>query len=217
MHRDATHIASWSPGTRHQHHHGVQSCLPRGVITGHRAFHRPPPRASPQPGVPHPKLTRSGPSFLGHFEYRKVAVGDCGRSYDNACIHEHSCLRAHCTTDRRTRPPHPDPTQPLARSPSRNPPRYGEAEGLKKSASPAPAASSPRTRSRPSQHHRAPSGYPVSPRPPAAPATHTSPNLARTLTNDTKTGQTLQNEHFQSSEKMSRTLPGLPSWVSAGC
>ena len=24
---------------------------------------------------------------------RKVALGDCGRSYDTPCIHEHSCLR----------------------------------------------------------------------------------------------------------------------------
>jgi len=31
--------------------------------------------------------------FLGHFERRKVAVGDCGRSYATPCIHEHSCLR----------------------------------------------------------------------------------------------------------------------------
>ena len=28
-----------------------------------------------------------------HFQRRKVAIGDCGRSYDTACIHEHSCLR----------------------------------------------------------------------------------------------------------------------------
>jgi hypothetical protein len=31
--------------------------------------------------------------FIGHFEHRKVAIGDCGRSYDTPCIHEHSCLR----------------------------------------------------------------------------------------------------------------------------
>lgn len=27
-----------------------------------------------------------------NFEHRKVSVGDCGRSYDTPCIHEHSCL-----------------------------------------------------------------------------------------------------------------------------
>ena len=31
--------------------------------------------------------------FVGHFERRKVALGDCGRSYSTPCIHEHSCLR----------------------------------------------------------------------------------------------------------------------------
>ena len=39
----------------------------------------------------HGNVSRS--EFVGHFERRKVAVGDCGRSYDTACIHEHSCLR----------------------------------------------------------------------------------------------------------------------------
>jgi len=39
--------------------------------------------------------------FVGRFERRKVAIGDCGRSYDTPCIHEHSCLGC---------PPlHPDP------------------------------------------------------------------------------------------------------------
>jgi hypothetical protein len=28
-----------------------------------------------------------------NFHRRKVALGDCGRSYDTPCIHEHSCLR----------------------------------------------------------------------------------------------------------------------------
>jgi len=28
-----------------------------------------------------------------NFEHRKVSIGDCGRSYDTPCIHEHSCLR----------------------------------------------------------------------------------------------------------------------------
>ena len=31
--------------------------------------------------------------FLGHFERRKVALGDCGRAYGTSCIHEHSCVR----------------------------------------------------------------------------------------------------------------------------
>ncbi|WP_371664743.1 hypothetical protein [Streptomyces sp. NBC_00280] len=31
--------------------------------------------------------------FLGHFERRKVALGDCGRAYGTSCQHEHSCVR----------------------------------------------------------------------------------------------------------------------------
>ncbi|MGW2651067.1 hypothetical protein ACWC2T_40855 [Streptomyces sp. NPDC001393] len=31
--------------------------------------------------------------FLGHFERRRVALGDCGRAYGTSCVHEHSCLR----------------------------------------------------------------------------------------------------------------------------
>ncbi len=31
--------------------------------------------------------------FLGHFERRKLALGDCGRAYGSGCIHEHSCIR----------------------------------------------------------------------------------------------------------------------------
>jgi hypothetical protein len=31
--------------------------------------------------------------FLGHFERRKLALGDCGRAYGTSCIHEHSGIR----------------------------------------------------------------------------------------------------------------------------
>jgi hypothetical protein len=31
--------------------------------------------------------------FLGHFERRKLALGDCARAYGSICIHEHSCVR----------------------------------------------------------------------------------------------------------------------------
>jgi hypothetical protein len=41
--------------------------------------------------------------FLGHFERRRVALGDCGRAYGTSCIHEHSCIR--CSLLR------PDPAQ----------------------------------------------------------------------------------------------------------
>ena len=31
--------------------------------------------------------------FLGHFERRRLALGDCGRAYGTSCIHELSCVR----------------------------------------------------------------------------------------------------------------------------
>ena len=69
-----------------------------------------------------------------NFKRRKVAIGDCGRSYDTPCIHEHSCLR--CPLQR------PDPAARtrlekihdnlLARIAEAESHRwYGEAEGLK--------------------------------------------------------------------------------------
>ena len=72
--------------------------------------------------------------FLGHFERRKVALGDCGRSYDTPCIHEHSCLR--CPLLR----PDPDERGRLAQILDNLQARiaeaethrwFGEAEGLK--------------------------------------------------------------------------------------
>ncbi|MGW0775205.1 tyrosine-type recombinase/integrase [Streptomyces sp. NPDC002835] len=31
--------------------------------------------------------------FLGHFERRKLALGECGRAYGTDCAHEHACVR----------------------------------------------------------------------------------------------------------------------------
>ncbi|WP_053084658.1 hypothetical protein [Streptomyces viridochromogenes] len=31
--------------------------------------------------------------FLGHFERRKLALGQCGRAYGSSCVHEHACVR----------------------------------------------------------------------------------------------------------------------------
>lgn len=31
--------------------------------------------------------------FLGHFERRKLALGECGRAYGTDCAHEHACIR----------------------------------------------------------------------------------------------------------------------------
>ena len=112
---------------------GYKAVYPEEVINGHRAFitRRRALRPSEEYRIP---TDEEWAEFVGHFERRKVAVGDCGRSYDTPCIHEHSCLR--CPLLR------PDPTaRPrleqirdnlIARITEAESHRwYGEAEGLK--------------------------------------------------------------------------------------
>jgi hypothetical protein len=71
---------------------GYKAVYPEEVISGHRAF------------IARRRALRSGAEyrtptdaewneFLGHFERRKLALGDCGRAYGTSCIHEHSCVR----------------------------------------------------------------------------------------------------------------------------
>jgi hypothetical protein len=112
---------------------GYKAVYPEEVINGHRAFIA--RRRALRPGEEYRTPTDTEwAQFVGHFERRKVAVGDCGRSYDTPCIHEHSCLR--CPLLR------PDPAARarlqdirdnlLARIAEAESHRwYGEAEGLK--------------------------------------------------------------------------------------
>jgi hypothetical protein len=112
---------------------GYKAVYPEEVINGHRAFiaRRRALRPSEEYRTP---TDEEWAEFVGHFERRKVAIGDCGRSYDTPCIHEHSCLR--CPLLR------PDPAARarleeirdnlLARIAEAESHRwYGEAEGLK--------------------------------------------------------------------------------------
>ena len=70
---------------------GYKAVYPDEVINGHRAFiaRRRALRPSQEYRTP---TDEEWAEFVGHFERRKVAVGDCGRSYDTPCIHEHSCF-----------------------------------------------------------------------------------------------------------------------------
>ena len=112
---------------------GYKAVYPEEVINGHRAYiaRRRALRPTEEYRTP---TDAEWAEFVGHFERRKVAVGDCGRSYDTPCIHEHSCLR--CPLLR------PDPVARtrlqeirdnlLARIAEAESHRwYGEAEGLK--------------------------------------------------------------------------------------
>ena len=93
MHGMPPHIAQLVAGHRDINTTmGYKAVYPEEVINGHRAFiaRRRALRPSEEYRTP---TDEEWADFIGHFEHRKVAVGDCGRSYDTPCIHEHSCLR----------------------------------------------------------------------------------------------------------------------------
>jgi hypothetical protein len=71
---------------------GYKAVYPNEAINGHRAFiaRRRELRPSEEYRTP---TEEEWTEFLGHFERRKLALGDCGRAYGTACIHEHSCVR----------------------------------------------------------------------------------------------------------------------------
>jgi Phage integrase family len=71
---------------------GYKAVYPEEVINGHRAFiaRRRDLRPSEEYRTP---TDEEWEEFLGHFERRRVALGDCGRAYGTSCIHEHSCVR----------------------------------------------------------------------------------------------------------------------------
>ena len=81
---------------------GYKAVYPEEAINGHRAFitRRRGLRPSEEYRTP---TDEEWEEFLGHFERRKVALGDCGRAYGTSCIHEHACIR--CALLR------PDPAQ----------------------------------------------------------------------------------------------------------
>lgn len=71
---------------------GYKAVYPEEAINGHRAFiaRRRALRPSEEYRTP---TDEEWEEFLGHFQRRKLALGDCGRAYGTACIHEHSCIR----------------------------------------------------------------------------------------------------------------------------
>lgn len=71
---------------------GYKAVYPEEAITGHRAFisRRRDLRPSEEYRTP---TSEEWDEFLGHFERRKLALGDCGRAWGTSCIHEHSCIR----------------------------------------------------------------------------------------------------------------------------
>ncbi|MEU8702922.1 site-specific integrase [Streptomyces sp. NPDC048680] len=65
---------------------------PADVIEAHRAFIA--RRRSLRPTEEYRAVTpEEWQEFLGHFERRKLSLGDCGRAYGTDCAHEHACVR----------------------------------------------------------------------------------------------------------------------------
>jgi Phage integrase family len=93
MHGMPPHIAQLVAGHRDINTTmGYKAVYPEEVINGHRAFiaRRRALRPSEEYRTP---TDAEWEEFLGHFERRRVALGDCGRAYATSCIHEHSCIR----------------------------------------------------------------------------------------------------------------------------
>jgi hypothetical protein len=71
---------------------GYKAVYPEEAINGHRAFIA--RRRELRPSEEYRSPTdEEWKEFLGHFERRRLALGDCGRAYGTGCIHEHSCIR----------------------------------------------------------------------------------------------------------------------------
>jgi len=71
---------------------GYKAVYPEEAITSHRAFIA--RRRELRPGEEYRAPTsEEWDEFLGHFERRRLALGDCGRAWGSSCIHEHSCIR----------------------------------------------------------------------------------------------------------------------------
>ncbi len=70
---------------------GYKAVYPQEAINGHRAFIA--RRRTLRPGEEYRTPTDAEwDEFLGHFERRKVTLGECGRAYGTSCQHEHSCF-----------------------------------------------------------------------------------------------------------------------------
>lgn len=71
---------------------GYKAVYPQEAIDGHREFIA--RRRQLRPGEEYRTPTDAEwEEFLGHFERRRLALGECGRGWGTSCVHEHACLR----------------------------------------------------------------------------------------------------------------------------
>ena len=187
---------------------GYKAVYPEEVINGHRAFiaRRRALRPSEEYRTP---TDAEWAEFVGHFERRKVAVGDCGRSYDTPCIHEHSCLRCPLLRPDPDRPPTAgtDPRQPhRPHRRSRIPPLVRRGRGPQ---------GQPRRRERQTRPDGPDQRQPHQDRPTRHPQLHrhrrhTPTHQDNKISSDT-TEHEVNNQDRFSSEKTSSTRSGWPS------
>ncbi|MGI8448290.1 MAG: tyrosine-type recombinase/integrase [Streptosporangiaceae bacterium] len=71
---------------------GYKAVYPEEAIAAHRAFiaRRRQLRPSEEYRTP---TDEEWDEFLGHFQRRRLSLGDCGRAWGTTCIHEHACIR----------------------------------------------------------------------------------------------------------------------------
>jgi hypothetical protein len=69
-----------------------KAVYPEEAIAAHRAFiaRRRQLRPSDEYRTP---TDQEWDEFLGHFQRRRLSLGDCGRAWATSCIHEHACIR----------------------------------------------------------------------------------------------------------------------------
>jgi hypothetical protein len=69
-----------------------KAVYPEESISAHRAFLA--RRRGLRPGEEYRSPTdEEWDDFLGHFQRRRLELGECGRAYGTSCVHEHSCIR----------------------------------------------------------------------------------------------------------------------------
>ncbi|MEW2079593.1 integrase [Streptomyces sp. NPDC013433] len=71
---------------------GYAAIYPADAIEAHRAFIA--RRRGLRSAAEYRAVTdEEWQEFLGHFERRKLALGQCGRAYGSSCVHERACVR----------------------------------------------------------------------------------------------------------------------------
>ncbi|WP_328936205.1 MULTISPECIES: site-specific integrase [unclassified Streptomyces] len=71
---------------------GYAAIYPSDAIEAHRAFIA--RRRQTRPTEEYRTITsQEWDEFLGHWQRRKLALGECGRAYGTDCAHEHACVR----------------------------------------------------------------------------------------------------------------------------